>query len=149
MSKILNIAVGSDHAGYELKSVVLDYLNMKGYKTTDCGCFSLESVDYPDYAQAVVKEILSSRSQVGILICGTGIGVSIAANRYDGIRAAVCCSKDLAEMTRKHNDANILSLGARVFGDDIELIKSIIDKFLLTEFDGGRHQLRVDKLDIR
>ncbi len=149
MSKILNIAVGSDHAGYELKSVVVDYLNTKGYKIKDCGCFSLESVDYPDYAQAVAKEILSERSQVGILICGTGIGVSIAANRYDGIRAAVCCNEELAEMTRKHNDANVLSLGARVFGDDIELIKSIIDKFLLTEFDGGRHEIRRDKLDIR
>ena len=148
MSKILNIAVGSVHAGYELKSVVVDYLNMKGYKVADCGCFSLESVDYPDYAQAVVKEILSERSQVGILICGTGIGVSIAANRYDGIRAAVCSSEELAEMTRKHNDANVLSIGARVFGDDIELIKSIIDKFLSTEFDGGRHEIRRDKLDI-
>ncbi len=148
MSKIVNIAVGSDHAGYELKLVVVDYLNTKGYKITDCGCYSLESVDYPDYAQAVVKEVLSERSQVGILICGTGIGVSIAANRFDGIRAAVCSSEELAEMTRKHNDANVLSLGARVFGDDIELIKSIIDKFLSTEFDGGRHQIRVDKLDI-
>ncbi len=148
MSKILNIAVGSDHAGYELKSVVIDYLNTKGYKTTDCGCFSLESVDYPDYAQAVAKEILSERSEVGILICGTGIGVSIAANRFDGIRAAVCSSEELAEITRKHNDANVLSLGSRVLGDNIELIKSIIEKFLSTEFEGGRHLIRRDKLDI-
>ncbi len=148
MSKILNIAVGSDHAGYELKSVVIDYLNTKGYKITDCGCFSLESVDYPDYAQAVAKEILSERSEVGILICGTGIGVSIAANRFDGIRAAVCSSEELAEITRKHNDANVLSLGSRVLGDNIELIKSIIEKFLSTEFEGGRHLIRRDKLDI-
>ena len=130
MSKILNIAVGSTHIGYELKLVIIDYLNSKSYNVTDCGCFSKDNIDYSEYAEAVVKEILSERSQVGILICTSGTGAAAVANCHDGIRAVICKSEDKAEMARKQDDANILSLGAKVFGDDINLVKSIVDKFL-------------------
>ncbi len=132
VSKILNIAVGSTHVGYELKLIVIDYLKSKGYNITDCGCFSQDYIDYSEYANAVVKEILSERSTVGILICTSGTGAAAVSNCHDGIRAVICGSEDKAEIARKHDDANVLSLGAKSIGDDTELVKSIIDKFLST-----------------
>ena len=130
MSKILNITIGSTHIGYELKLVVIDYLNSKGHKITDCGCFSKSSIDYSEYANAVAKEILSERSEVGILICTSGTGAAAVANCHDGIRAVICDNENKAERARKDDDANVLSLGAKTLGDDLELAKSIVDKFL-------------------
>ena len=130
MSNILNIAVGSTHIGYELKLLVIDYLNSKGYKITDCGCFSKANIDYSEYANSVAKEVLSERSQVGILICTSGTGAAAVANCHDGIRAVICGSENKAETARKQDDANVLSLGAKTIGDDIDLVKSIVDKFL-------------------
>jgi len=142
------IAIGSDHAGYGLKTGIISYLNDKHYEIKDYGCYSDDAVDYPDIAHAVSNAILDNKSDIGILICGTGIGVAMVANRYNGIRAAVCNNVSVAELARRHNDANILALGARVLEDNIEIVKLIIDKFLSTNFDAGRHQLRVEKIDL-
>ena len=130
MREMLNIAVGSKHVGYELRLIIIDYLNSKGYKVTDCGCFSEEPSDDPEYAHAVVKEILSERSTVGIVICSSGNGAAKVVNGYDGVIAVACDSEEKAELARKDEDANVLSLGAKVIGEDIALAKSIVDKFL-------------------
>ncbi len=130
MGKELNIAVGSKHVGYELKLVIIDYLKSKGYNVTDCGCFSKEPSDNPEYAHAVVKEILSERSTVGIVICSSGNGAARVSNGYDGVRAVVCDSEEKASTARKQDDANVLSLGAKTVGDDMDLAKLIVDKFL-------------------
>lgn len=142
MTKIL---LGSDHGGFKLKNIIIDYLNKQGYKTEDLGCYSEESCDYPIIAQAMAKKIQESDLK-GILVCGTGIGMSIAANRYKGIRASHCTDTFTARMTRMHNDSNILCLGERITGAGLAL--DIVDIWLKTEFEGGRHTRRVEMLEI-
>ena len=140
------LALGCDQAGYELKQEIMKYLDEKGIEYKDCGTYSTDAVDYPVYAKAVVKEILSGNCEKGILICGTGIGISIAANRYKGIRAALCGDCFSAEATRLHNDANILAMGARVVGAGLAV--KITETFLNTPFSGAeRHARRVSMLD--
>ncbi|RLI97635.1 MAG: ribose 5-phosphate isomerase B [Candidatus Aenigmatarchaeota archaeon] len=139
------IALGSDHAGFGLKEKIKQYLEKKGLEIKDYGCFSEESVDYPDYAEKVARAVSSNEAEKGILICGTGIGMSIAANKISGIRAAVCWDEKSAEMSRRHNDANILCIGARLI--DQELALRIVDVWLSTGFDGGRHVKRVKKIN--
>lgn len=139
------IAFGCDHGGFAYKKEVIDKLISNGYTVIDCGTDSTASVDYPVYADKVCTEITSGNAQLGILICGTGIGMSIAANKHKGIRAACCENTFSARMTRMHNDSNVLCLGARVLG--IELAHDMIDLFVTTEFEGGRHQNRVNMLN--
>lgn len=139
----MKIVLGSDHGGYELKEAVRQKLVHGGHEVTDAGCFSTESVDYPDVAEQVVENLLNGKSQRGILICGTGIGMSIAANRHRRIRAANCCDEYTVKMSREHNDANILCLGARVL--ETEKALRMVGVWLETEFTGGRHQRRIAK----
>ena len=140
------LALGCDQGGYALKLEVIKYLEEKGIEYKDCGTYSEDAVDYPIYARKVVKEILSGNCDKGILICGTGIGISIVANRYKGIRAALCGDCFSAEATLQHNDANILAMGARVVGPGLAV--KIVDTFLNTPFSGAeRHARRVEKIN--
>jgi len=138
------IAIGSDHGGYELKKEIMAHLDAAGALYEDCGTYDTESCDYPDYAHAVCKKIQDGEADSGILICGTGIGMSIAANKHKGIRAAVCGDCFSAKFTRRHNDANVLCLGARVTGPGLAM--EIVDLFLNEKFEGGRHARRVEKI---
>ena len=140
----MKLAIGADHGGFELKEELIKYLTEKGHEVTDCGTYDIKSVDYPDIAEKTAKEVLDGSCEKAILLCGTGIGISIAANKVKGIRAALCANEYCAKMARNHNNANILCMGARVTG--VELAKSILDTFLREEFEGGRHQVRVDKI---
>lgn len=142
----MKIALGADHGGYELKEVVKIHLQKKGFTVLDKGTFSCDSVDYPDFAKKVAESVLEKESDYGIVICGTGIGISIAANRFKGIRAALCNNTTMAKLTREHNNANVLALGARMTGDVLAL--DIVDTFLSTGFEGGRHQTRIEKIEI-
>ena len=142
MNKVL--ALGSDHAGFELKEFLKKYLSEKGFEIIDFGTINNSSVDYPDVAHPVAKAVNDKKIETGILICGSGNGVSIVANKYPNVRAALCWKEELAELARMHNDANILTLPARFISFD-EAIK-IVDLFLSTAFEGGRHQTRVDKI---
>ncbi len=135
------IAIGSDHGGFALKQTVMQHLSALGLEYKDYGTYTEESCDYPIYAEAVARAVTSGAAEKGILICGTGIGVSIAANKVQGIRAALCGDCYSAEYTRRHNDANVLALGARVTGAG--LVEKIVDTFLQTGFEGGRHARRV------
>lgn len=139
----MKIYIGSDHAGFEYKQKLLDIFSME-----DCGCFSLDSVDYPDISKLVCEKVNSDLGNniksVGILICGTGIGMCMAANKIPNIRCALVYEPECAILTRQHNDANVLALGARI--SSLAQIKLIIDMFLKTEFEGGRHQKRIDKI---
>ncbi|MGI6095741.1 MAG: ribose 5-phosphate isomerase B [Lachnospiraceae bacterium] len=140
------IALGCDHGGYELKLEIIKYLKEKDIPYQDMGCDSTEAVDYPIYARKVGQAILDGTCEKGILICGTGIGVSIAANKMKGIRAALCGDCFSAEATRQHNDANILALGARVVGPGLAV--KIVETFLTTPFSGAeRHQRRIDLIE--
>ncbi len=138
------IAIGSDHGGFELKGHIKKYLAEKGIEYKDFGCFSEESVDYPDIAKVVTKSIIDGESERGILICGTGIGISMAANKVKGIRAALCSNEFSAKMARMHNDANVLCLGGRVL--ERELAICIVEEYLSNTFEGGRHEIRVNKI---
>jgi ribose 5-phosphate isomerase B len=140
----MRIAVGSDHAGFDLKKIIVEYLKTAGRSYEDFGVFSEESVDYPDLASAVVSGIMEGRCSCGILICGTGIGMSIAANKHKGVRAALCSESFSARFAREHNDANILVLGSRVIGPGLAV--DIVESFLGSNFAGGRHGRRVDKI---
>lgn len=140
----LLIAIGSDHAGFELKTEVIRFLKENGYGVKDAGTYDCKSVDYPDYGLAVAKLVKNGECEKGIVICGTGIGISIAANKVPGIRAALCTDSYSAKMSREHNDANVLALGARVVG--VGLAMDIVDTWIKTEFLGERHQKRVDKI---
>ncbi|MBE1425793.1 ribose 5-phosphate isomerase B [Desulfomicrobium macestii] len=137
------IVFGSDHAGFGLKNILMEHLAGR-FKTIDVGTHSLESCDYPNIAGKLAEEVLNLEA-TGILICGSGIGVSITANRFEGIRAALCANEYMARMSRMHNDANVLCMGERIIG--VDLAKAIADAFLDTEFEGGRHQRRVDLID--
>ena len=138
------IAIASDHAGYDLKTVLAEELGTMGYEVVDLGTDGRDSVDYPDFAKALIKAVNEDRADFGVLVCGTGIGISIAANRHPGIRAALCHNETTARLARAHNDANVLALGARIVG--IEVAKDCLKAFLTTEFAGGRHAGRVAKL---
>lgn len=140
------IAIGSDHAGYELKQKVIAYLNQEGLAWRDYGCYSTESVDYPEPAKAVAQAVADGQAEKGILICGTGIGVSIAANKVHGIRCAHCHDVFSAEATRQHNDANVLAMGARVIGEGLAL--KIVETFINTPFSNDeRHIRRIQMLE--
>ncbi len=141
----MKIAIGSDHAGFFLKEKIKDYLRTKGYEVIDVGCDSHVSVDYPEYGVKAVKKVLEGEAEYAIAICGTGIGMSIVANRFPGIRAALCSEPFSAKMARLHNDANVLVLGGRIVADGIA--KEIVDVFLSTPFEGGRHQRRLDLIE--
>ena len=138
------IFLSSDHAGFELKEKVKSFLIDKNFEYEDLGCSSLEPVDYPDYAKLLSKKIKDRNNSKGILFCGTGIGISMAANRFPHIRAALCTSVEMASKSRKHNDANVLVLGGRILEDKLAL--EIVKEFLHTDFEAGRHSLRVDKI---
>lgn len=140
----MKIALGSDHAGYELKEMVRQYLENDGIEVIDCGTYSEESVDYPDIAEKVGEMVLQDHI-FAILICGTGIGIAIAANKIPGIRAAVCRDVDTARLAREHNDANVLAIGARVTPG--ELVLEMIKTFIKTDFQAGRHLQRVEKIN--
>lgn len=139
------IAIGSDQAAYEMKTEVVKHLEQKGYKVNDLGSYSAESVDYPLYGEKVGEEVASGKAQMGIVICGTGIGISMAAGKIPGIRAAVCTNEYMAKMARQHNDANVLAFGARVIGIGTAL--SIVDAFLKYDFLGERHAKRVKMIN--
>ncbi|MCJ9430394.1 ribose 5-phosphate isomerase B [Kordiimonas marina] len=138
------IAVASDHAGYDLKEFIKEELENRGFEVLDLGTHGRESVDYPDYGAAMGEAIASGKVGRGVVVCGSGIGISIAANRNPAVRAALCQDGLMARLSRLHNDANVLALGARLIG--IETAKDCLDNFLDTDFEGGRHQRRVDKL---
>ena len=141
----MTIALASDHAGFALKQQVQLFLEDNGARVKDFGCFNTESCDYPDYARKVAQAVVDGNAQLGLLVCGTGIGMSIAANKVKGIRCGLCTSVEMAEMTRRHNNANILALGGRT--TEPELALEIVKTFLDTEFEGGRHKRRTDMLD--
>lgn len=137
-------AIGSDHGGFELKQAVMKHLEERGIEYRDYGTYTPESCDYPDYGAAVGRAVVSGECERGIVICGTGIGISMAANKIDGVRCALCGDCFSAEMARAHNDANVLALGARTLGEGLAL--KIVDTFLDGEFQGGRHARRVAKI---
>ena len=139
----MKISIGSDHAGFELKQKIIN--KYPSFDFDDCGTFSDKSVDYPDFGHKVANSILKGNAEYGIVVCGSGIGISIAANRNKGIRAALCTSVEHAELSRLHNDANVLALGARLTKE--QDIYSIIDIFFSTNFEGGRHSDRIKKID--
>lgn len=141
----MKIAIGSDHAAYKEKQILINYLENRGLTVLDFGTDSEDSVDYPIFGQKVAKSVLNEIANKGIIICGTGIGISIAANRFKGIRAALCTSESHAEMSRKHNDSNILALGSRT--TNINLLKKIVKVWLETDFEAGRHMNRLNMLD--
>ena len=138
----MKIGIGNDHSALELKAEIIDFLKEKGHEVVDYGTNSPESCDYPIYGEKVVRAVAAGEVEKGILIWGTGLGISLAANKVEGIRAVVCSEPFTAKMARVHNDCNILAFGARVVG--AELAKMIVDTWLNTEFEGGRHQRRVD-----
>ena len=138
------VAIAADHAGFELKSTLRDELETMGYEVLDLGTDGPESVDYPDFADALAASISDGRADRGVLICGSGIGISMAANRHEGIRAAPCHDATTARLARQHNDANVLALGSRLLG--IEVARECLRVFLGTAFEGGRHQRRIDKM---
>ena len=140
----MKIALGADHGAYELKEAVKKHLEEKGIEYKDFGCFSKESVDYPIYASMAANAVADKECDFGILCCTTGLGVSMAANKVKGIRAAVCTNEMLAEMTRRHNNANVICMGQKVVSEELAL--KMVDIFLSTEFEGGRHSRRVDLL---
>lgn len=141
----MTIAIGSDHAGYELKEEVKKYLESKGIQVQDQGVHSSERADYPDYAHAVADHVSASDDTLGIVICGSGNGINMAANKHGEIRSALCWKPEIAALARQHNDANVLALPAR-FISNKEAI-SIVNEFLSAEFEGGRHAARVDKIN--
>ncbi len=138
------IVLAADHGGYSLKEEVKKYLDAKGIEYIDCGCYNGESVDYPDMARRACKKIQSGEAEKGLIFCGSGIGISMAANKMKGIRCCVCSDTFSAKYTRLHNDANVLSMGGRVVGPGLAI--EMVDVFLNTEFEGGRHARRVEKL---
>jgi ribose 5-phosphate isomerase B len=139
---LTRIALGSDHGGFRLKEEIGQYLQIQGFEVLDCGTNSAESVDYPRFAFAVAQAVLNEQVDYGIVVCGTGQGIAISANKLSGIRAAVCTETYSARMAREHNDANILALGERVIGTGLAL--DIVDVFLQTKFSGGRHSRRLE-----
>ncbi len=140
----MKIGIGNDHSALELKAEIIEFLKEKGHEVVDFGTKSSESCDYPKYGEAVGRAVAAKEVDCGILICGTGLGISLAANKVKGVRAAVCSEPFTAKMSRAHNNCNVLAFGARVVG--AELAKMIVEVWLDTEFEGGRHQRRVDMI---
>lgn len=138
------IPIGADHAGFQLKKSVKKYLSDKGYEMKDFGCFSEDSIDYPDFGHPVAEMVENNPGTLGILICGSGNGINMTANKHQGIRSALCWKKEIAELARQHNNANIIALPARFISEEEAF--EMIDAFLTTEFEGGRHQKRIDKI---
>lgn len=138
------IVIGCDHAGLDLKAELIEKLSELGFEAIDCGCYTKESVDYPDIAEAVCNKINSGECNRGVLICGTGIGISMSANKIHGIRAALCHDSFSAKYTRLHNNSNVICFGARVIGSGLAC--ELLEIFLNTGFEGGRHELRIEKL---
>lgn len=142
----MKIVVVSDHAGYDLKESIKPYIESLGHEVIDCGTHSKDSVDYPDFADKAANKIIDGEAERGIFICGTGIGISIAANRHKGIRAALCSDIYSVRLSREHNDANVLAMGANIVA--LPLAQSMIKTWLEVEFEGGRHERRICKLDL-
>ena len=140
----IKIAIGSDHAGFELKQIIVEHLSSSNVDLIDCGTNNLDSVDYPDFAKRVADEVSNKDLVMGILVCGSGQGMAMTANRYKDVRAAICHNSDVAKVTREHNDANILCLGSR-FIEEAEALKCV-DVFLSTDFEGERHLKRINKI---
>ena len=138
------IPIGADHAGFILKGKIIQFLESKGYQVKDFGCFSEESIDYPDFAHPVAEMVEQNTGMLGILICGSGNGINMTANKHKGIRSALCWNKEITELARQHNDANIIALPARFISEEEAL--DLVDTFLGTAFEEGRHQRRVDKI---
>lgn len=144
---MIKVGLASDHAGFELKEFAKEWLSSNGYEFVDFGAFSTESVDYPDFAHKLAKAVAEGECSCGIAVCGTGNGISMALNKHQDIRAALCWSKEIAEMARLHNNANILVMPGRFI--DNNTAKEIIEIYFKTEFEGGRHQKRIDKIPYR
>ena len=140
----MKIGIGNDHVGYEMKLEIKEYLEAQGHEVVDFGADSAERSDYPIYGEKVARAVVSGEVDRGVLICGTGVGISLAANKVDGIRAAVCSEPVTASLAKRHNNANIIAFGARIVG--IEMAKAIVDAWLSAEFEGGRHAHRVGLL---
>ncbi len=138
------VFIGSDHGGFELKEHIISLLKEENVEFLDCGTYTKDGIDYPDVAKDVCEHVQANQGSKGVLLCGTGVGMSICANKYKGIRAAVCCDTYSTKMCRMHNDANVLCMGQRVVGNGLAL--DILQMFLTTEFEGGRHKRRVDKI---
>lgn len=141
----MKIALGADHGGFELKEKVKTHLIEKGYEVLDLGTNSTDSVDYPEFGHTVGHAVADKKAEFGIVVCGTGIGISIAANKVPGVRAALCTNTTMARLTREHNNANILAMGGRIVGDVLAF--EMVDTFLGTEFQGGRHEKRINKIE--
>jgi ribose 5-phosphate isomerase B len=141
----VKIAIGADHAGFEVKEAIARHLAERGFEIADCGCFSTESVDYPDHAAAVARKVAGGECERGILVCGTGIGVAMAAGKVKGVRAATVHDRFTAQMSREHNDSNVLCLGARVL--DPRHAVELAEFWLSVPFAGGRHERRIRKID--
>lgn len=142
---MIRIAIASDHGGYELKEMIAGFLEALDYSVVDLGTYSTESVDYPEYGKKCAEAVINGDADRGIVVCGTGIGISIAANKVKGIRCALCTSVEMAELSRRHNDANMLALGGRT--TEVTLAMDIVKTWLYTPFDGDRHARRVAQLD--
>lgn len=140
------ISIGSDHAGFKLKEEVKTYLSSLNITYKDCGTFSEDSVDYPDFGHAVANDVLNKQADLGIVICGSGNGINISANKHKGIRSALCWNEEIAKLARLHNDANILALPGRFI--DTEEAKRAVKIFITTVFEGGRHQNRINKIEL-
>lgn len=143
MSKVI-IPIGADHAGFQLKELIKAHLDALGYEVKDFGCYSEESIDYPDYAHPVASMVEENDNMLGIVICGSGNGINMTANKHQGIRSALCWKKEIAELARQHNNANIIALPARFISEEEGI--EMVDVFLKTAFEGGRHQNRVNKI---
>jgi len=140
----MKIAIGSDHAGFALKAKLITILESAGHQVKDFGCYSEDSIDYPDYAHPVANEVEQHEADLGVLICGSGNGISMTANKHQGIRCALCWTPEIASLARQHNDANILSLPARFISEELAI--DILHAFLSAQFEGGRHATRVGKI---
>ncbi len=143
MEKML-VPIGCDHAGFKLKERIKEHLINKGYEVEDFGCHSEESIDYPDFGHPVASKVEQNKNMLGVLICGSGNGINMTANKHAGVRSALCWKKELAELARLHNNANIIALPARFISEEDGI--EMIDTFFETEFEGGRHERRVDKI---
>lgn len=143
MSKII-VPIGCDHAGFQLKEKIKEHLTTKGYEVVDFGCYSEDSIDYPDFGHPVASKVEENENMLGVLICGSGNGINMTANKHAGVRSALCWKKELAELARLHNNANIIALPARFISEEEGL--EMVDVFFSTEFEGGRHEKRVNKI---
>jgi len=143
----MKIAISSDHAGFVLKTEVIDFLKSKNYEVKDFGCFSEERADYPDFAHPMAEFVEMKNADFGISICGSGNGINMTANKHQQIRSALCWNVEISQLARLHNDANVLSLPARFVTKELAL--QIVDVFLTTDFEGGRHQVRIDKIPLK